>query len=96
MLLPITAFVFQRVTLAGLAINLAAVPCMAIVQVAAMVTAASDWVHAEALADAAGWLTHVAVRGLIDSAALVDMVPWLTWRVPSPALAVITATTLPW
>jgi competence protein ComEC len=29
------------------------------------------------------------VRGLIDSARLVDVAPWLTWRVPSPMVAVI-------
>ena len=36
-LMPIGALVFQRVTLAGLALNLVAVPCMAVVQVASMV-----------------------------------------------------------
>src|SRR5688500_14587524 len=41
-LLPIAAFVFQRVTVAGLVVNLAAVPSMAIVQVAALRSAAAD------------------------------------------------------
>ena len=85
-LMPIGAFVFQRVTIAGLVVNLAAVPCMAVVQVAAMVTAASDAVGLEAIADVAGWVTHVGVRGLIDSAFVVDAAPWLTWRVPSPSM----------
>lgn len=87
-LLPIGAFVFQRVTVAGLVVNLAAVPCMAMVQIAAMITTLADWADAASLADAAGWATFVGVRGLIDSAALVDFAPWLTWRVPSPALIV--------
>ena len=29
---------------------------------------------------------HAAARGLVSSAALVHVVPWLTWRVPSPPL----------
>ena len=48
-LIPIVAFVFQRVTIAGLVVNLAAIPCMAVVQVAAMVTAAADVLGLETL-----------------------------------------------
>ena len=88
-LIPIAAYVFQRVTLAGLAVNLAAIPCMAIVQVAAMLTAAADAVGVVALADLCGWITHAGVSGLIESARLVDWAPWLTWRVPSPAIAAV-------
>ena len=90
-LMPIGVFVFQRVTIAGLVVNLAAVPCMAVVQVAAMVTAAADAVAFESVADAAGWITHVGVRGLVDSAFVVDAAPWLTWRVPSPSIALVAA-----
>jgi competence protein ComEC len=85
-LLPMIAFVFQRVTIAGLVVNLAAVPCMAVVQVAAMATAIAYAAGVESLADLAGWITHMGVRGLIDSAIVVDAAPWLTWRVPSPSL----------
>lgn len=88
-LMPIGALVFQRVTLAGLLVNLVAVPCMAIVQVAAMVTAALEAAGLAGPAQLAGLATHVAVRGLIDSAALVEIAPWLTWRVPSPSLVVV-------
>ena len=44
-LIPIVAYVFQRVTIAGLAVNLVAIPCMAVVQIAAMVDGGSrrDW-----------------------------------------------------
>ena len=90
-LIPIVAFVFQRVTLAGLAVNLAAIPSMAVVQIAAMITAAADVIGLGAIANAAGWSTHLGVRGLVESARLVDLAPWLTWRVPSPAVAVIIA-----
>jgi len=90
-LMPIVAVVFQRVTVAGLVVNLAAVPAMAVVQVAAMVTAAADAIGVAALASTAGWVTHLAVRVLVESAVLVDMAPWLTWRVPSPPLPVMAA-----
>ena len=90
-LAPVGAMVFQRVTLAGLVVNLAAVPCMALVQVGAMVTAAADAVAAAPIASAAGWVTHLSVRGLVESAALVDLAPWLTWRVPSPSMLVVVA-----
>ena len=90
-LMPIAAFVFQRVTVAGLVVNLAAVPSMALVQMAAMMTAAADSVGLTSVAGLAGVLTHLGVRGLIDSAIVVDAAPWLTWRVPSPPLGLIVA-----
>jgi competence protein ComEC len=64
---------------------------MTMAQVAAIVTAAADAVYAWPIANAAGWITHMAVRGLIDSAALVDVAPWLTWRVPSPPVLLVAA-----
>jgi competence protein ComEC len=84
-LIPIVAFVFQRVTVAGLSVNLIAIPAMAVVQVAAMVTALADVVGMDRIAGLAGWTTHAGVSALIDSARLVDLAPWLTWRVPSPS-----------
>ena len=88
-LMPIGAYVFQRVTLAGLVVNLAAVPCMAVVQIAAMLTAGSDAAGWDAAARAAGWVTHLGVGGLTGSAVLVDLAPWLAWRVPSPHVVVM-------
>jgi competence protein ComEC len=90
-LMPVAAFVFQRVTMAGLVVNLAAVPSMAIVQVAAMMTAAADAVGLTGIAGHAGLVTHLGVRGLVDSAIVVDAAPWLTWRVPSPPLVLMVA-----
>jgi len=89
LLMPIGALIFQRVTLAGLSANLVAVPCMAVAQIAAMVTTAADAIQFEWLASLSGWATHLSVRGLLGSAALVDWAPWLTWRVPSPLLGVV-------
>ena len=90
-LLPIVAFVFQRVTIAGLTANLAAIPAMAIAQVSAIVTAMADAAGIDAVAATAGWITHLSVRALLDSSAIVDAAPWLTWRVPSPAMPVLVA-----
>lgn len=88
-LIPIVALVFQRVTMAGLAVNLAAIPCMAVVQIAAMLTAAANAIDLTSIASLAGWTTHIGVRGLVESARLVDMAPWLTWRVPPPPIPVV-------
>ena len=89
LLLPVGSLVFQRVTIAGLAVNLVAIPCMAIVQVGAMVTSAAGAVGLEAIANTAGWVTYAGVIGLLESARVVDAAPWLTWRVPSPHSLVI-------
>ncbi len=62
---------------------------MAVAQIAAMVTTAADAIQFERLASLSGWVTHLSVRGLLGSAALVDWAPWLTWRVPSPLLVVV-------
>jgi competence protein ComEC len=88
-LLPVVSYVFQRVTIAGLAVNLIAIPCMAVVQVAAMVTSAASALSLDTVANAAGWVTHAGVAGLLESARLVDLAPWLTWRVPSPSILLI-------
>lgn len=89
LLTPIAAMIFQRITVAGLGANLVAVPCMAVAQVAAMVTTAADWLHLAAIASLAGWIAHISIYALVGSARLVDWAPWLTWRVPSPSAIVI-------
>jgi competence protein ComEC len=90
-LAPISALVFQRVTLAGLALNLIAVPCMAAVQVSASLAVCLSVAGWPGAADLAGWLTHLASVGLLESARLVDLAPWSTWRVPSPSPGVLVA-----
>ncbi len=91
MLMPVGALMFQRVTVAGLVLNLVAVPCMAVVQLAAMATAAADAAGLGLVASGAGWVAHQAAYGLVWSATLVDLAPWITWRVPSPNLWVVAA-----
>ncbi|HKY20855.1 MAG TPA: DNA internalization-related competence protein ComEC/Rec2 [Vicinamibacterales bacterium] len=83
-LMPISAFVFSRVTFAGLLANFAAIPLMTVVQVAGMAAAALAGPF-PAVALWAGRVAHWAVEGLIGSAALVDFLPWLTRRLSPPA-----------
>jgi competence protein ComEC len=89
-LLPISAFVFSRVTFAGLIVNFAAIPLMTLVQIAGMAAVGLTWVSSE-LAPIAGWVAHIAVEGLIGSATLVDIAPWLTRRLAPPLLLVMAA-----
>ena len=83
-LLPVSAHAFSRVTSAGLLLNLLAVPLMSVVQVTAIVIAVAD--HIEWLAQPVGWLAHTAARALVDSASLVEVLPWLSARVPPPSV----------
>ena len=84
-LLPLGPLFFSRVTLAGLLFNFAAVPLMCIVQIGGMAAVATA-AAAPSLAHWAGWVPHEAARALVSSAALVHVMPWLTWRVPAPPL----------
>jgi competence protein ComEC len=83
-LAPIAALVFERVTLAGLLLNFVAIPCMTVVQVGAMGLVAFDAVGAWTVAAWCASIVHLAARGLTDSTLLLDLAPWLAWRVPPP------------
>ena len=87
-LLPIGAVVFSRVTIAGLVLNFAAIPLMALAQVAGMAIVPLSIVWADA-ATLLGWVAHAASAGLVRSADLVEWVPALTWRVAPPAVWVV-------
>ena len=82
-LLPVNATVFSRVTAAGLPLNLLAVPAMAIVQVAGLLVVACE--RFEPAASPAGWIAAHAAITLVESARIVDLVPWSVRRVPPPA-----------
>ena len=86
-LLPVSASSFSRVTSAGLLLNLVAVPLMSVVQIAGTVVSLMD--AAGAVAQPAGWGAHLAARGIVWSSQLIDVVPWLTARVPPPPLALV-------
>ena len=82
--LPIGAVAFGRVSLAGIVLNLVAIPMMAVAQIAGIAVATFDrW--CEPAAKAFGWAAHAAVWALLESARLVDAVPWLSQSVPPPS-----------
>ncbi len=85
LIMPVTAGVFSRVGVAGVVLNLVAIPAMAVVQMAGLAlcfwTAVSD-VGAQGIAVVA----HVATVVLLRSAELLDVAPWLSWRVPPSSL----------
>jgi competence protein ComEC len=79
-LVPVTTAVFSRVSIAGLALNFVAIPAMAAVELAGL---AEVVLHRVPLVNAAAaWVVIAGSRALVDSAALVAAVPWLTWRAP--------------
>jgi competence protein ComEC len=85
---PIAAFAFSQVTIAGVLLNFVAVPAMAAIQVAgtaAVVSAAGS----AAVANACGLVAHLGVAALLESARLVDACPGLARRVPAPSVAVV-------
>ena len=77
-LLPASAVLFSRITVAGLLLNFAAIPLMTVTQIGALATLATSVVSDRAGA-ACGYVAHVAATALLRSAALVDYLPWL-WR----------------
>jgi len=73
-LLPVMAITFARVTVAGLLLNLAAVPLMAVAQLAGLVIVCADGF--DAVARSAAWFAHLAAAGIVESARLVDVAPF--------------------
>jgi competence protein ComEC len=82
-LLPVGAFVFSRVTFAGLVLNFLAIPLMTVVQVAGIAAIGASWVSAS-WAASTGYLAHLASWALVESAGLVQVAPWLSHRLPPP------------
>lgn len=87
-LLPVGARSFSRVTVAGLGLNLAAIPLMAVAQIAGMVVPAVAWCWPWA-AWASGVVAHAAADALVRTGRFVSVVPWATWRVGPPHWSVI-------
>jgi competence protein ComEC len=86
-LLPVMAETFSRITVAGLVLNLVAVPAMAIVQIAGLAVVCANAI--DPIAVTAGWLAHLGAVAIVESARLVDVAPWLAFRVPAPSPIVI-------
>jgi competence protein ComEC len=83
-LLPVAATVFSRITVAGLVLNFAAIPLMAVAQLSGMAVVPLFALSTTA-ARLVGWIAWVGAEGLVRSADLVTLVPWSTWRVAPPA-----------
>jgi competence protein ComEC len=86
--LPLSALAFGRVTVAGLMLNFAAIPLMAVVQTAGLAVLALDTVLPP-LAALGAYIAHASAALVISSTALLDVAPWLTWRVPAPAIVAL-------
>jgi competence protein ComEC len=87
-LAPLGALLFLRITFAGLLLNFAAIPLMALVQAGSLLVL-SLAAPLPTLALDAGYLTNLAARGLVDSARFVDVVPWIAVQVTSPSAWVV-------
>jgi competence protein ComEC len=87
-LAPVGASLFARVTLAGLVVNFAAVPLMTLTQLAAIATLAVS-VTGDRVAAIPGAVADAAAWGLVESARLVDVAPWLAHEVARPPWTLI-------
>ncbi len=88
-LLPMTAFFFGRITLAGLVLNFAAIPAMALAQIAGLLLVPVSLVSGTG-ASALGWIGAVAASALVQSASLVEWAPSISWRVARPSPLALT------
>jgi len=87
-LFPIGATVFHRVTVAGILLNFAAIPLMTAAQVGGLLTLAVSPLS-DSLAVWPARAAGLAAQGLVESARLLDLAPWLSWRVPAPAFVLV-------
>jgi competence protein ComEC len=94
-LFPVSAIVFSRVTAAGLLLNFAAIPLMSVVQIGGMAVVAAEGL-APGSFPALGFVTHLAAWGLVESARLVDVMPWAIARVPAPGRCAVAAYYAAW
>ena len=68
---------------------------MTAAQIGGLVAVAALWLS-EPLAHAVGYATHLAAAGIVDSARLIELAPWLTRRVPPPGIATAAGYYLGW
>lgn len=91
LLLPIGARWFSLVTGVGLVANLIAVPAMGIVQAAGVAVVVFEVCGLERVAMLAAYAAGHAVRVLVGSGMLVDLLPHLVRHVAPPALGLVLA-----
>jgi competence protein ComEC len=95
--LPIGLFTFGRLTVAGPFMNFVAIPMMALAQMAGLVAVMLAILPAGGIVGAAldrlslvaGLGAHVGATVLVDSTAAMELAPWLSHRVPPPAVWVV-------
>jgi competence protein ComEC len=86
-LLPVQALAFGRVSLAGIVLNLVAVPAMTVAQLAGLALIAAESIGAGAAF--AGWVAHSGVQMLLGAASLAEASPWAGGRAPPPSWIVV-------
>jgi competence protein ComEC len=104
-LLPISAYAFSQMTFAGLALNFAAIPLMAIAQIAGLATLALSATallmltplacvasFVTPLTWSAGYISHVAAYALVESARATDLFPHAALRMAPPPLWLVVTT----
>jgi competence protein ComEC len=89
-LMPVAATLFHRVGVAGLVLNVVAIPMIAVVQIAGISGILLVGLSKTGAAVAAA-VAKAATGLLLGSSHLVDIAPWLSWRVPPPAAFVVVA-----
>ncbi len=94
-LVPIAAYAFSQVTVAGLLLNFAAIPLMAIVQGAGLATLGVALVSPE-VAIVPGTIAAWSARAILDSARLVDLAPWAVLTVPPPPVWLVALAVTTW
>ncbi len=82
-LLPVMVLAFERVTLAGLPLNFAAIPAMALTQIAGMALVPVS-MASNVAADAIGAVAALGAAALVHSSE-VWWVTLVSWRAPRPA-----------
>ena len=87
MLFPVGAWLFSRITFAGLLLNFFAIPLMGVAQIAGMVVVPLALISTRAAAGA-GWVAHLGAAGLVWSADVLTIGSHLSYRVARPSAAV--------
>ena len=80
-LMPISAAVFSRVSIAGFVLNFVAIPAMAATQLAGTVVVIVGGLW-PTLAEIAAAVARIGATALVRSAGLLDVAPWLSWQTP--------------
>ena len=70
--------------------NFLAIPLMTVVQVAGLLAVGLS-LFADGAARVCGYVAHLAASGIIETARLIDLAPWVSWRVAALGLVLSAA-----